>query len=83
MSRSWRNAGREETWQEFAFCLKMLPQVAGRWKSEAPDRQLGVEKRQKGLFCYTSEEDYMFKQLLFFFPFFFSFFFLLSSHWEK
>lgn len=53
----------------------MLPQVAGRWKSGAPDRQLGVERKQKGLFCYTSEEDYT-AFILFFFPFFFLSFFV-------
>lgn len=45
VSRSWRSSETEENCQEFAFCLKMLPQVAGRCK--APDRQVGVEKRQK------------------------------------
>lgn len=60
--------------QEFAFCLKMLPQVAGRQESEAPDRSLGVEeKRQKWLFCYKSKEDYMFKHGGFFWFYFVSF----------
>lgn len=64
VSRSWRSAGTEENCQEFAFCLKMLPQVAGRCK--APDRQVGVEKRRKGLFWYKSKKDYMFKQIFLF-----------------